>query len=313
VIIEPGVRWDRDTYLGRDFFSPRIAGTVLVSSASETKISAGVGIYYDRSNLALASNGAQGSRTDEFLSPVPITFQASFTVDPRLLTMPRYKNWSVAIERRLPGKVYARLEYLSRHGAHGWDYEAQPGGNFLLLSNKKDRYDAAQLTLRKELKHGYPMVVSYTRSRATSNETVDFAIDSLLLGNQAGGALPWDSPNQLVAWGTYPLPWRLKKFDLAWSGIWRSGFTFNTVDQFGRIVSGPGEFRFPDFATLNLTVERKFAFRGYRWAGRIGVDNVLNRENPTVVDNIVGTPGFLTFFGTDHRTLNGRIRFLGKK
>jgi len=66
VIIEPGGRWDRDTFLGRNFFSPRIAGTVLISSASETKFSAGIGIYYDRSNLALASNGVQGTRTDEF-------------------------------------------------------------------------------------------------------------------------------------------------------------------------------------------------------------------------------------------------------
>jgi Carboxypeptidase regulatory-like domain/TonB-dependent Receptor Plug Domain len=313
VIIEPGGRWDRDTFLGRNFFSPRIAGTVLISSVSETKFSAGIGIYYDRSNLALASNGAQGTRTDEFFSPIGNLFPASFTVDPKLLTLPRYNNWSAAIERRLPGKVYARLEYLSRHGAHGWDFASQPGNNFLLLSNKKDQYDAAQLTLRKELKRGYPMVVSYTRSRATSNQTVDFAIDALLVGNQAGGALPWDSPNQVVAWGSYPLPWKLKKFDLAWSSIWRSGFTFVTIDQFGQIVSGPGQFRYPDFFTVNATVERKFGFHGYRWAARIGIDNVTNRENPTVVDNNVNSPSFLSFFGTDHRTLNGRIRFLGKK
>ncbi|MGZ4888120.1 MAG: carboxypeptidase regulatory-like domain-containing protein [Candidatus Angelobacter sp.] len=313
VIIEPGGRWDRDTFLGRNFFSPRIAGTVLISSASETKFSAGIGIYYDRSNLALASNGAQGVRTDEFFSPVVALFPASFTVDPRLLTLPRYNNWSAAIERRLPARIYARLEYLSRHGAHGWDFAGQPGNNFLLLSNKKDRYDAAQLTLRKELKRGYPMVVSYTRSRATSNQTVDFAIDALLVGNQVGGALPWDSPNQVVSWGSYPLPWKLKKFDLAWSTIWRSGFSFVTIDQFGQIVSGPGQFRFPDFFTLNATVERKFGFRGYRWAARIGIDNLTNRENPSVVDNNINSPGFLSFFGTDHRTLNGRIRFLGKK
>lgn len=313
VIIEPGGRWDRDTFLGRNFFSPRIAGTVLISSASETKFSAGIGIYYDRSNLALASNGAQGTRTDEFFSPVVALFPASFTVDPKLLTLPRYNNWSVAIERRLPGRIYARLEYLSRHGAHGWDFASQPGNNFLLQSDKKDRYDAAQLTLRKELKRGYPMAISYTRSRATSNQTVDFAIDALLVGNQTGGALPWDSPNQIVSWGSYPLPWKLKKFDLAWSSIWRSGFTFVTIDQFGQIASGPGQFRFPDFFTLNATVERKFGFHGYRWAARIGIDNILNRENPSVVDNNVNSPTFLTFFGTDHRTLNGRIRFLGKK
>jgi hypothetical protein len=313
VIIETGGRWDHDTYLDRNFFSPRIAGTVLISAASETKLSAGIGIYFDRSNLALAANGEQGSRTDEFFSPVALVFTPTFIVDPRLLTLPRYSNWSVAVERRLPAKVYARLEYLSRHGAHGWDFSSQPGNNFLLLSDKKDRYDAAQLTLRKELKRGYPAVVSYTRSRATSNQTVDFAIDALIVGNQVGGVLPWDAPNQLVTWGSYPLPWKLKKFDMAWSSIWRSGFSFVTIDQFGQIVSGPGQFRFPDFFTLNATVERKFAFHGYRWAARIGVDNVLNRLNPTVVDNDVNSPTFLTFFGTDHRTLNGRIRFLGKK
>jgi hypothetical protein len=313
VIIETGGRWDHDTYLGRGFFSPRIAGTMLISAASETKFSAGIGIYFDRSNLALAANGSQGTRTDEFFSPVAAVFTPTFTVDPRLLTLPRYNNWSVALERRLPGKVYARLEYLSRHGAHAWDFASQPGNNFLLLSDKKDRYDAAQLTLRKELKRGYPFAVSYTRSRATSNQTVDFAIDALMVGNQVGGVLPWDSPNQLQAWGSYPLPWKLKKFDMAWSSIWRSGFSFVTIDQFGQIVSGPGQFRFPDFVTLNATVERKFTFHGYRWAARIGVDNVLNRQNPTVVDNDVNSPTFLTFFGTDHRTLNGRVRFLGKK
>ncbi|MGB8130446.1 MAG: carboxypeptidase regulatory-like domain-containing protein [Candidatus Angelobacter sp.] len=313
VIIETGGRWDRDTYLDRNVFSPRIAGTVLISAASETKFSAGIGIYFDRSNLALAGNGVQGSRRDEFFSPLAAVFNPTFTVDPRLLTLPRYSNWSVGVERRLPGKVYARLEYLSRHGAHGWDFASQPKNNFLLLSDKKDRYDAAQLTLRKELKRGYPFAVAYTRSRATSNQTVDFAIDALIVGNQVGGVLPWDSPNLLQTWGSYPLPWKFKKFDMAWSSIWRSGFSFVTIDQFGQIVSGPGQFRFPDFFTLNATLERKFAFHGYRWAARIGVDNILNRPNPNVVDNDVNSPTFLTFFGTDHRTLNGRIRFLGKK
>jgi hypothetical protein len=313
VVIEPGVRWDRDSFLERDFFSPRIAGTVLISQSSETKISAGAGIYYDRSNLALASNASQGARTDEFFSPSAVAFPAAFVVDPRLLAMPRFTNWSVAIERRLPARVYARLEILSRHGAHGWAFEELPGNTFHLLSNKKDRYDAAQITLRKELKRGYPMAISYTRSRSTSNQTVDFAIDALLTGTQVGGALPWDAPNQLTGWGTYPLPWKFRKFDLAWSTIWRSGFPFVTIDQFGQIVSGPGQFRFPDFFTFNMALERKFTFHGYRWALRAGMENVTDRENPSLVDNNINSLSFLSFFGTGHRTFNGRIRFLGKK
>jgi len=312
VIIEPGVRWDHDSFLQRDFFSPRIAGTVLIHEASETKISAGIGIYYDRSNLALASNAPQGFRTDAFFSPVVTYFPATFTVNPRLLTLPRFTNWSVALERRLPARVYARLEVISRHGEHGWAFEDQPGNNFALRSEKRDRFDAAQIILRKELKHGYPAQISYMRSRATSNQTVDFAIDALLIGQQAPGVLPWDAPNQLSTWGTYPMPWKFKKFDVAWSSIWHSGFSFITVDQFGRIVSGPGQFRFPDFFTLNLGVERKFTFHGYRWAGRLGIENVTDSINPTVVDNNINSPTFLGFAGTDHRTLSGRIRFLGR-
>jgi hypothetical protein len=312
VIIEPGVRWDHDSYLQRDFISPRIGGTMLVSAASETKISAGIGIYYDRTNLALASNGSQGERTDEFFSPEAVTFQAAFVVNPQLLTLPRYTNWSVAIERRLPGKVYARLEYISRHGEHGWSYEPEPGNIFQLSDNKSDRFDGAQITLRKELKRGYPVQVSYMRSRATSNQTVDFAIDALLLGNQAGGALPWDAPNQVNAWGTYPLPWKFKKFDMSASTIWHTGFPFVTINQFGQIVSGPGQFRFPDFFTLNLALERKFIFKSYRWAARLAVDNITNQSNPFVVDNNVNSPTFLAFFGTDHRTLSARLRFLGR-
>jgi hypothetical protein len=312
VIIEPGVRWDHDSYLEQNFVSPRIAGSMLVDQKSETKISAGIGIYYDRTNLSLVSNGSQGTRTDEFFSPAAVIFPATFTVDPRLLTLPRYTNWSVAIERRLPGRVYARLEYISRHGEHGWSFEPQPGNIFLLRDDKQDKFDGAQITLRKELKRGYPFQVSYMRSRATSNQTVDFAIDALLIGNQVGGVLPWDAPNQLNAWGTYPMPWKFKKFDLAFSTIWHTGYSFITINQFGQIVSGPGQFRFPDFFTLNLGVERKFTFKGYRWAGRLGLENVTDRSNPFVVDNNINSPTFLSFFGTDHRTLAGRIRFLGK-
>ncbi|HWG39153.1 MAG TPA: hypothetical protein VN658_01295, partial [Candidatus Acidoferrales bacterium] len=91
-----------------------------------------------------------------------------------------------------------------------------------------------------------------------------------------------------------------------------SGFSFITIDQFGQIASGPGQFRFPDFFTLNASLERKFTFKGYRLAGRIALENITDRINASVVDNNINSPTFLSFFGTDHRTLAGRIRFLGK-
>jgi len=314
LVLEAGGRWDHDSFIQRDFFSPRIAASLMLSQASETKLTAGAGLYYDRTNLALASQSFQGARTDDFFSPVSLVIPASFVVDPRLLSMPRFTNWSAGVERRIARNTYFKLGFLSRHGVHGWAYEAQPDGTFLLGAHKQDRYDAGQITVRTELKHGYPLLVGYTRSKTRSNEALDFSLDNFTTGSQLPGPLPWDSPNQLVAWGSYPVPswWKLRNLDFSFSAIWRSGFPFATVDQFGRLVTAPGSFRFPDYLTVNPGIEKKFVFRHYLWSARIAVENASGSVNPAVVDNNINSPAFLQFFGTGHRTLNGRIRFLGK-
>ncbi len=321
ITVEAGARWDHDSFTGRDLYSPRMAASVLAARASETKISAGIGIYHDRSNLSIVSEGFQGSSVDEFLrlpsnpqQPLvpPQVLPASFLVNPSQLAMPRFTNWSGGIERRFPWNIYAKLDYISRHGNHVWAYEPQSAGVFLLQDRKTDLYDAAQITLRKDLKQGYPFVLAYTRSRARSNETIGFSLDNFITGNQLGGPLDWDAPNLVQSWGTTPLFWKFRNFDFSYSVLWRSGFPFSTVDQFGRLVDGPAAHRFPSFFTLNPAIERKFNFHGYRWAARIGIENITNSANPVTVDNNVDSPTFLSFFGQGRRTLNGRIRFLGK-
>jgi len=316
LLIESGLRFDHDSYIQRSLVSPRVAGTYLLHKSSETKLSGGVGLYYDRTSLAMLSRQFQGSRTDMFFVSDGTTlaqppFQTSFVVgDPHRLLMPRFLNWSAGIERKLPAGIYARLDYLSRTGTHGWAYEDQLNGTFLVQNSRQDRYKAVQMTLRKEIKRGYPVLLSYTRSSARTNKFLDFGPDGPVFGSQVGGAMPWDAPNQLVSWGFLPL---FKKFDLAYSLLWRSGLPFIAVDHFQRIVAGPDLHRFPDFFTLNPAVERKFGLRGYLWSLRVGLDNVTNSQNPVFVNNVVDSGGFLDFAGFSHRTLNGHIRFLGRK
>ena len=316
--IDAGARWDYDSFLGGNWFSPRIAGALLLSESSETKLSAGIGVYYDRTNLAQVSLALQGTRTDEFFSSAAVsctpscTIASSFIADPRLLTMPRFVNWSIGLERRLPWRIYGRVDFISRHGDHVWAYQLQPSGNYLLQDLQQDKYDGVQITIRRELKRGYPFALAYTRSSARSSDTIPFSLDNLISGGQLPGPLPWDAPNLLQSWGSMPLPWKFKKFDFAYSILWRTGFPFTTINNFGVLVTGPSAHRFPDFFTLNPAIERKFTFHGYRWAARVGLDNVTNSPNPAGVDNNVDSPTFLTFFATGHRTLNGRIRFLGK-
>jgi len=319
LIIDAGLRWDADTFLDRNMFSPRLAGTYLLHPGSETKVSAGVGVYYDRVNLSILGRTRQGARSDLFFDDMGsfthVPFVTSFVVDQDRLLMPRFTNWSAGIERRMPAKIYARLDYINRSGEHGWGFEDQTSGTSVLRNNREDKYHSVQLTLRREIKRGYPVLFAYTRSSARTNEVLDFGQDNPIFSNQINGPLPWDAPNQITSWGFLPLPsfWKFRNFDFAYSTLWRTGFPFFTVDQFQQLVDGPGAHRFPHYFTLNPALEKKFNFRGYRWAVRAGIDNVTGSKNPAFVDNNINSTTYLTFGTFGRRTFNGRIRLLGPK
>jgi hypothetical protein len=74
--------------------------------------------------------------------------------------------------------------------------------------------------------------------------------------------------------------------------------------------------RFPDYASLNISLEKKFRFKQYLFAVRGSAINVADRQNPNVVVNNIDavgvTPGFLTFEGGQGRAFTGRLRFLGR-
>ena len=48
------------------------------------------------------------------------------------------------------------------------------------------------------------------------------------------------------------------------------------------------------------------------WAVRLGVDNITNRGNYTLVNNNVDSPDFLHYYGSEPRKLVFRLRWLGK-
>jgi hypothetical protein len=64
---------------------------------------------------------------------------------------------------------------------------------------------------------------------------------------------------------------------------------------------------------VNIAIERKFGFRGYLWAWRAGLINVLDRANPNIVNNDTESPQFLQYSRGQRRAANVRLRFLGKK
>ena len=317
-LVEGGLRFDWDEIVRHSLFSPRLAATYVLDNEGNTKLSAGVGVFHDATNLILIARPTAGQRLDYFFDQdgnfITGSLPNTYVVDPTTLEAPRFLNWSVGIERKLPAAIYLKVQFLQKRGTHGFVYNAVTSGTqlgtFLLQNTREDHYDAVQIDVRHTFRQKYPLLVSYTHSKSTSNQVLDFSVDNPLFSPQQPGPYPWDAPNRLLSWGLFPL---IKGFDLGYSLEWRDGFPFYVINDQQQIVEQPGSRRFPTFFQMNLALEKRFRLFGCYWAIRGGFDNVTNRSNPAFVNNDIQSPQFLTFLGEDNRSFTTRIRFLGRK
>ncbi len=322
LLIEAGMRFDRDSVVERILAAPRLAVSSSLTGDGETRLAFGVGLFYDASNLDFVTRPLEGSRVERFFAsdgktPTNRLVQAAFVLSDRRLEAPRSFGWGLELERKLPAEIYARAEWIGRRGTNGYAFElrgvTQQGRimTFLELGNdRSDAYDAFTLTARRAFKGNYMLFASYTRSSARTSAALDFSLDSPLFSPQQGGPLDWDAPNRLISWGWTPL---VKKFDLAYSVEWRSGYPFSVINNERRLIEEANSRRFPDFFSLNLHLERRFRLLGFNLALRAGFNNITDRQNATVVNNNASSSQFLTFSGVQGRVFTGRIRFLGRK
>lgn len=321
MLIEPGLRFDWDQIIRSPLVSPRLAGTYVLDSQGNTKLSAGVGIVYDATSLLLVARPSAGQRTDSFFDngSFVTSVLTTFSANTHTLQEPRYLNWSLGLEQKLPGAIYLKAEFLQKNGAHGLVYDTengQPGGNFNLQNTREDRYHSFQISLRRAFRHRYSIFGSYTRSGSRSNQVLDFNVDSPILSPQAAGPYPWDAPNRFLSWGLVPffkLP-IIHEIDIAYVLEARSGFPFNVTNDLQQLVEPPGSRRFPSYFSLNLFAEKRFHAFGRYWALRGGLENITDHANPAVVNaDINSGHKFPTFSAFQGRSFVTRIRLLGKK
>jgi hypothetical protein len=345
LLIEPGMRFDWDEIIRTPLFSPRLAGTYIFDNESNTKLSAGIGITYDATSLGLIHQALEGQRVDYFFDtkgcpqeangtsvpctglppgspgPAPIPLPTAFAVNRNTLAAPRYLNWSVSLEKKLPAAVFLKLEFIEKRGVHGFAYNTLNGavdGTFLLGNGRDDRYDAFTVSLRHRFSQHYEIFGAYTRSRARTNQVFDFSVDLPVLSPQLPGPYPWDTPNRFVGYGVLPffkLP-VIHKVDLVYSAEARTGLPVNATSEQGEIYAAdpPGTFRLPTYYTVNLEFEKRIHLLGRFWAVRVGFDNVTNHANAVLSNGIINPPTqpFPIFVDGNGRALDGRIRYLGK-
>jgi hypothetical protein len=336
LLIEPGLRFDWDELVRTPLVSPRLAGTYILDDEANTKLSAGIGIVYDNTTLGLIHQPLEGQRIDYFfnakgdptdangnLASEPVPVPTTFALNRNSLAEPRYLNWSLGLEKKLPAAIFLKLEFLEKRGVHGLAYNTLNGpvsGNFLLENGRDDRYDAFEISMRRHFRGRYEIFGAYTFSRSRTNQVFDFSLDIPLLSNQLPGPYPWDTPNRFVGWGILPffnlnLP-IVHKVDVVYSFEARTGLPFLATTDQGQIAPGapPGTFRLPTYYTVNLQFEKRFHLFGRYWALRGGFDNVTNHGNPNLANGVLDpTHPAPTFIDSNGRAVTGIIRYLGKE
>ena len=329
LLIAPGIRLDWDEIVRQAVLSPRLAGTYVLDSSANTKISAGIGIIHDATPLYLIARPYAGTREDIFFStPDPACasncvtttgpLPTKFAVNTSTLEAPTFLNWSVTLEKKLPAAIYLKADFLDRRGTDGFVYDLSPAtpGDFILQNTRADHYHALQISLRHNFRETYMIMGSYTRSSAHTNQALDFNVDNPILSAQQPGPFPWDTPNRFLSWGYFPL-FKLPiihQLEVAYSLEARTGFPFNLLTDQRQLIGNPGSQRFPEYFSLNLQLEKRLHLFGYYLAVRGGFDNITGRCNPFVVDNVLDpSHPQPTFTACEGRAFTSRIRLLGHK
>jgi hypothetical protein len=324
-LFEPGLRFDWDSLVRRPLFAPRLAAIWTPQGGSSTKVSAGIGIYYDHTQLQYLAQSLTGARSDTYyamngLTPLGPAQQSSFTADRTTLQDPRAVNWSVAIERKLPWSLFGGASYIQKQTSHQFTYVNQSGpvvfsGNYQLANLSLDGYHAAQFNLRRVFADGYSLFFAYTHSSAMTNAALQYWPTPSPLGPQQSGPLPWDVPNRAISWGWLPLdlPFLKKSWDFVYTLDWHSGMPYTAVDAAQHVVGSAGAYRFPTTIDFSPGVEWRFHFWGTYYGLRGVMENALDRPNPLVVNNVVDSPAFGTFSEPEGRAFTARIRIIASK
>ena len=333
VAVDAGVRQDFDQLTGQSVVAPRAAAAWSPFESAHTKILAGYSVIYDATNLATfaAPLDQQAITTPYSPAGLPGTPYTTTFLPGHNLRLPRYSQFSAGAEHDFGHGIYATADWLRKRGRDGFVYEAQSGttpiveqqffpgsesgGNYVLTNQRLDRYDEYALTVRQSLPNQFEWLASYVHSHAVSNAVLDFSIDQTLQVSNNFGPVPWDSPNRFLSQGYLPLHLphlNRNNWAIAYLADWRTGFPFSIVSPANQVLGAVDSQRFGSNFDLNLHIERRFNLFRYRWAIRLGANNVTDHRNATAVNNVLGAPNYLQYYGYEGRHVVVRIRLFGR-
>ncbi len=147
----------------------------------------------------------------------------------------------------------------------------------------------------------------WSSARGDLNSVTNFfdAVMAPVVGANAYAPLGVDVPHRLFVRGRVLLTPRWLILGVA---DWRTGVPYSTVDEMLDFVAPRNARRFPNYARLELGLERRFeVFKWMPWAG-IRVTNVFNAFLPSDVQANTNSPRFGNFYNSEDRHFRVYVR-----
>jgi hypothetical protein len=320
LLVELGLRHDWDQVIRRSELSPRLAATLMPWAGKDIKLSAGIGVFYDATNLSAVARDLDQRQFDLFLNPDGSRAwgpaETVFLANRQRLREPRVLNWSLGWEQNLPRRFSLRAAFLDKRGANGFTVRNVPTVHsdtvlavYQLENTRRDRYRAFEFTVN-QVNERLHWSGSYVRSSARSSAVLDYTIENPIFVGQGPGPLDWDMPNRVLASGW--LPYR-KIYTFSALLEWHTGTPWSVLNGTQELVGDANRMRFPRYFTLNLHAEREFTVGKYKWRVRGGFNNVAGHHNYALVNSNIASPKFGAMAGEERRSIFFRIRYLGRK
>src|SRR6059036_3218574 len=314
---EAGIRFDRERLVGRNNFAPRIGFSFLPRGTTRSKISGGVGLFYDNITfLNIELTGLQRRFTTAYDDGIPISaaVPSSVHVSPYLHN-PYGLHWNVAWENEWAPRWVSRIEYIQKNGRDQTRLAAvnTPEGFDLLFDNSgTSHYRAVEFSIDRPIRTDFRILASYIYSNAEARPSLSFDFPDPAVEFTPEVPVEWNATHRFVSWGYFPLP---SHFNASFSVEARSGFPFTAVNDLNHVIGGYNSYRMAAFFTTNASLEKQLPIpfgNGKRVAVRVGVTNLFNHFNPRFVDPNVNSPNFLHFSDSSRRHFVARLRILKK-